>query len=103
GSGHEWKGVRHAAILSSLDEVVEECEEAVVVALRDRIEFVIMTARALERESQPRHSQGAHTIRYVRNAIFFFDNSALRVDHVVAAESRGDPLLYRGFRQQVAR
>ena len=95
GAGIDGNGVRDAAVLAHFRDVIEEGEEAVVVALGDGIELVVVTVRAFERESQPGHAERAHAIGHVLDAILFVDDAAFGIDDVIASETGGDALLER--------
>ena len=101
--GQEGDGVGHATVLADVWHLVEEGEEAVVIALRDGVELVIVAACALQRKSERGHAQRAYSVHDILDAVFLVDDAALGVDDVVAAEARGDFLLQRRLRQQIAR
>src|SRR6185503_9023289 len=60
-----------------LVDAVEERAERVVVALRDRIELVIVAAGALEGQPQHRRAERVHAIRDVFLAELLLDAAAL--------------------------
>jgi len=64
-----WHGVGDAAILAELGHIVEEGEEAEVVALRDRVELVIVAAGALEGQTQPGGAERADPVGDVFDAV----------------------------------
>ena len=101
--GQKGDGVGHATVLADVWHLVEEGEEAIVIALRDGVELVIVAACALQRKSERGHTQRAHSVHDILDAVFLVDDAALGVDDVVAAEARGDFLLQRRLRQQIAR
>ena len=82
--------------------VVEEREHPVVVLLRDRVVFVIVTAGAFGREAEQGGAGRADAVGDVFDAVFLVDDAAFGVDDVVAVEGRGQPLGVRRIRQQVA-
>ena len=88
---------------ASLGHRVEEGEKAVVLPLRDRIELVVVTTGAADRQAQEQHRGGLHPIGHILHAIFFRDGSPLEIDHVVAGKTGGDLLFERRAGEQVAR
>ena len=85
-----------------LVDVVEEREQRVVIALRDRIEPVVVAAGALDREPEHRRAECVHPIDDVLGAELLFDAAALVGLAVQPVEGRGDPLLARRARQEIA-
>ena len=82
---------------------VEEREHPVVIALRDGIELVIVTPRALHRQPEKRRRRRVNPVRHILDAIFLLDDSALRREHMISIEPRRHPLLPRRARQQIPR
>ena len=81
--------------------VVEEREELVVLALGQRIELVIVAARAPHRDAQPHGGGSLELIEDVLDAVLLRDAAALAVDHVVTVEAGGEPLREGRLREQV--
>ena len=80
---------------------MEERFQAVKIALGEGIEFVVVTARAIEGLGEPDGGGGLHAIGGVLGKKLFRRYSALLIDHVVAVEARRDALIERRLRQQV--
>ena len=83
-------------------DAVEEGKERVVVALRDRIELVIVATRALERQPEHRGAERVHAIDDVLGAKLVLDAAALVRLPVQPVEGGGDALVARRVRQQIA-
>ena len=95
GGAHQRDGVADAAVFADFGDVVEEGEELVVVALRDRVELVVVAAGAFDREAEPGRADGADAVGDVFDAVLLVDDAAFGVDDVVAAEAGGDALIER--------
>lgn len=97
---HGWGlGVATAAIDGGL---IKEGEEAIVVALGEGIELVIVTAAAVESEAEPSGSGGFSHIHGIIDAIFFGDGAAFAVDGVIAEEGGGEFLFGGGVGEEIA-
>ncbi len=83
--------------------VVEECRQPVVLTLRKRIELVAVTFSALSRQAEPDRPRCVDAILNGLDAVLFLIDAALAVGQCVAMETRGNLLLNRRVRQQVAR
>jgi hypothetical protein len=81
--------------------VVEEGEQAVKVALRKRVVFVVVTAAAAERQAQPDGGGRLDAVGDIFDGVFFGDDPALGVAAVVAIEAGRDLLVERRTGQQV--
>ena len=90
------------AVEADVAERVEVGEELVVVALRDRVELVVVALGAAEREAEHRFAERFHAVDVVVGEILFGDRAALVRVHVVALEAGGDELRFGAVRQQVA-
>ena len=77
--------------------LVEEREEPVVVAPRQRVEFVVVAARAVERQAEPDGSDGLELVEDVLDPVLLGDAAPLAVDHVVPAEPGGQLALGGGL------
>ena len=84
-----------------LDTAVEEREELVVVALRNRIELVIVAACAADGEAEPDGRSCLEPIGDILDAILLIDDSGFASNHVIAVETRRDLLLGGRVGQQV--
>ena len=96
------KRSRSAACRAGLVDAVEVGRQAVVVALRNRVELVVVTLRAAERQTEPQRAYCVCSVEDVVDARFFFVPTALTVCHVVAMKARGEPLLGSRVRKQVS-
>jgi hypothetical protein len=97
-----WPGLRIAA--TTIDgRIVEEGEQLVVVALRKRIELMVMAPAAVERHAEPHRSRGFGHVHHVVDAILGRDASAFAINHVVAAKACRQSLLVAGVGHQVSR
>ncbi len=96
------RGAREVRVEAGLVDAVEEGEHRIVVALRDRVELVVVAARALHREAEHRGPERVHAIDDVLGAELLFDAAALVRLPVQSIEGRGDTLLARGGRQEIA-
>jgi hypothetical protein len=95
------KGVGYAPIFAEFGNIVEEGEEAVVIALGDGIELVVVAMSAAKREAEPRDADRIDAIGDVLDAIFLFDDAAFGIDDVIAKETGGNALVERGIGEQV--
>ena len=84
-----------------LDTAVEEREELVVVALRNRIELVIVAACAADGEAEPDGRSCLEPIGDILDAILLIDDAGFASDHVIAVETGRDFLLGGRVGQQV--
>ncbi len=85
-----------------LVDAVEERAQRVVVALRDRIELVVVAAGALERQAQHRRAERVDAIRDVFLAELLLDAAAFVRLAVQAVERGRQALLVGRVRQQIA-
>ena len=90
---HRGAGVdASVAVETTVAECVEVSEEAVVVALRDRIVLVVVALGAGEREAEDGLAEGLHAVGVVVEQILLGDGAALVGGHVVPLEPRRDEL-----------
>jgi hypothetical protein len=100
GQFEDGRGLRISA--AAVDgRLVEEGEEAEVVALGDGVELVVVAARAGEGESEPDGADGLGHVEDVLDAVLLGDAAAFAVDRVVAEEGGGERM--PGLGEQVAR
>ena len=83
-------------------DAVEEREELVVLALRDRIVLVIVAAGAADREAEPDGRGRLDAIDDILDAILLVDDAGFVGHHVIAIEAGRDLLIERRIGQQVA-
>ncbi len=84
-------------------DVVEERGEAVVIALCDRIKFVVVTPRTFKSQSHDRVTKSIDSVGDIFRAPFRLDAAAFGRLSVKPAEGGGQSFLARCIRQQVAR
>ena len=89
-------------VAANLVNVVEECEELVELALRDRVELVIVAARAAEREPKKGRAGRADAVDHCFDAILLEIGAPFLIDHRVAMEAGGDELVLRRLWQQIS-
>ena len=82
--------------------VVKEREEAVVVALRERVVFVVVALGAFERGAEPDHAERVDAVVDLVHASFLRVGAGLDVRGCAAVETGGNALRLGGVRQQVA-
>ena len=82
--------------------VIKKREQRVVVALRDRIVFVIVALRARHRQAHPCRRRRVHAVEKIVPALLLRDRAALAVQQMIAIESGRDELIARRIRQQIA-
>jgi hypothetical protein len=80
-------------------DVLEEAEELVVLALRDRVVLVVVAAGALHRQAEEHGRGGVNAVGHVLDAVLLRDDPALGVMDLVAEERRRHPLVERRVRQ----
>ena len=71
------------------------------LALRDRIELVVVTDRATDCQSEPHGSDRFGSIHRISHADLVVDRTTFAGRDVAAIETRCDPLFHRRVRQQV--
>ena len=85
-----------------LGHVVEDGEQGVEVALRERVVFVVVAPGTAHREPEPGLPRGLHPIDHRLHPPLLGDDPALAVDAVIAVEPGRHALLGRRPRQHVA-
>src|SRR5208282_3986834 len=83
-------------------DVIEEGGEAVVIALRNGIEFVVMTPGAFKGQSQAGGTESIDPVGDVFGAPFLLDAAAFVGLAMQPVEGRGQTLTAGGMRQKVA-
>ena len=82
--------------------IVEEREELIVLLLRDGIVFVRMTLGAADGQPQPHAACRGNAIKNRLNPELLLIGPAFRVGECLAMEGRGQPLVGRRVREQIA-
>ena len=83
-------------------DVLEERGERVEIFLGDRVELVVVTTAALEREPEESRAEGGDAVVDVVDAVFLFDRAALGFLCVETVEGGGEDLIFGGLGQEVA-
>ena len=84
-------------------QFVEEREEAVVVALRERIVLVVVALRATDGQAEPYRSDRVRAVDDLLEPPFLGVGAALGIRGRVAMKARGDKLVDVALRQEIAR
>ena len=85
-----------------IGRVVEKGQDLVVLALRERVVLVFVTAAAAERRAHPHLHRRVDPVHHGLDPELLVVGSALRVGHGVAMKARGDALGERRILQQIA-
>ncbi len=97
------RGIADVAVHHRLSGVAKECGQRIVIALRERIELVIVASGAADGEAQPYRAGRVHAVLGVDGLVFFRNNTGFVGRDIAALETGGDQLIERWGRQQVAR
>ena len=103
GRGRDVRG-RVAVLerLAPLGDVVEVGEDLVELPLRERVELVVVAARAPEGQAHPDRPGGRNAVDHVLHQELLGDDAPLAVLAVVPVEGGGDALVEGGVREHVA-
>ena len=93
GSRDKRRRVYVLEALPALGDVVEEREDLVELQLRDRIELVVVAARAPQRQAEPDGGRRRDSIDRVFHQELRWHDPAFGVQAVVAVETGGDTLV----------
>ena len=85
-----------------LGHAIKRVEHRVVVALRERVEFVIVTLRARHREAEPGGGRCIDTVEQRNEAVFLRNRAAFSVEKMVAVERCCKARLVGGVGKQIA-
>src|SRR3954463_14071800 len=88
--------------MTILNGVIKEGKELVVFLLCDRIEFMVVTLRAADREPKKNGAEGVNTIHHRLDAELLGIDAAFLVDLGIAVKASGDFLIESGVREKVA-
>ncbi|MCG3163389.1 MAG: hypothetical protein JMDDDDMK_04795 [Acidobacteria bacterium] len=83
--------------------VVHKRVEAVILRLRDRVEFVVVALSAIDRQAEERLADGVNAVNDAFDAELFWVNAAFLVEHRISQKARRHPVVQRGLRQQISR
>ena len=103
GHDDERRRVRDVAVHDVLGRVAEERRHGIEVALRDRVELVVVAGRAANGQAEEDRAGGVRAVLGVDHLVFLGNDAALVGCGVAAMEAGGDQLVHRRARQQVAR
>ena len=103
GGGDQGRAVHVLEALAPLGDVVEVRHDLVELLLRDRIELVVVAARAAQGQAHPHRAGGRHAVDAVLGEELVDDDAALAVQAVVAVERGRHALLQGRAGQHVAR
>jgi len=87
---------------AGLRHLVEDVVEREVVGLLERVELVVVAARAIEGQAEPDGGGGLDAVEDVFDARLLGDAAALAVEHVVAVKTTRDFLLARSRGEEIA-
>ena len=88
---------------AGLVDVLKECRQRIEIPLRQRIKFVIMATRTIERQPQNGGAKCHHPIVHVCHPVFLVYDAAFFILCVEAIERGRQPLVTGGTRQQISR
>ena len=94
--------VAAARLHAGVGRLIEVSEEAIVIALRDRVVLMVVALSTLHRQAEPHERRRLHAIDRIFHAKLFGDRPAFVGRGVVAVEAGGDLLIARGVGQQIA-
>src|SRR5207248_2456023 len=93
--GQQQRGRRHMSgivVESVFVDAIEEGGQAVIVALLDRVKFVVVTAATLESERQKCRAEGVDAVGNILSPPFLFDATTLVGLAVQTVEGGGQAL-----------
>ena len=96
-------GAGAAAGKAVLRNLIERGHQPVIIALRERVVFVVVALRAGQGQPQPGRGRRVHAVEEDVEALLLGDGPTLAVEQVVAIEARGNELVVGRLGQQVAR
>ena len=97
----QWAGLGDVAVPDAVGEALEEGAERVIVALRNRIEFVVVALRAARGEPEPDGRGGIDAVDIIAGLGLFLDGAALGRGEVVAVVAGRDELIDAWIGQQI--
>ena len=89
-------------VIGRLVGVVKQRHHRIVIGVQDRVILVCMALGAVEREAHPRSAGSADAVDHGVETVFVRINAAFFVEHRVAMKARGDEVVGRGARKEVA-
>ena len=105
GSGRhhdDGRRILDIAVTSPLRGVIEEGRHFVELALRQRIEFVVVAHGAVGGQAHPHSRSRLGAVARVEHEVLFVDDATFVRGHIAAVEAGTNQLLQRGIGQQVA-
>ena len=100
-TGLDERRCRRVATAAVNRRLVEEGGELVILALGERIEFMVVATTAVERQAKPDRAHCLGHVEDIIDAILLGDAATLAVNHVVAIEAGGQDLFVRRIRQKI--
>ena len=94
--------LRRVDVRTRLVGVVQERKQAVILVVRERVELMRVALGALGRQSEHRLAEAVDAVEHLDHPEFLRDDRPLLVERAIPQEARGDDLLLRRIRQQVA-
>src|SRR3989442_14553912 len=82
--------------------IIQKSEHRIIILLREGIELVVVTLAAIDAQSEPGLPDRVHAVDQRFDAKLLRLDAAFLVEHRIAQETGGDPLLQRRIRQQIA-
>ena len=83
--------------------LIEESRERVILTLRQRIVFVIVTATAVEGQPHPDRAHRFSHIENVIDAVLFWNASPFAIDGIISQEAGRENLLFGRIGQKITR
>ena len=100
-TGLDDRRCRRVAAAAVDRRLVEEGSELVILALGERIEFMVVATTAVERQAKPNRAHRLGHIEDIIDAILLGNAAALAVNHVIAVEAGSQDLIVRRIRQKI--
>ena len=86
-------------IVVRLVRIVEKSEEAIVIAMRNRVVFVVMATSAREGEPEPNRADGFGPVKQGGIAELLLIRTAFRISQSLAVKGGGESLAGRRLRE----
>ena len=102
GNEDDRRRVLDVAVHRALRRVIEEGRHLVELALRERVELVVVAHRAAGRQAEPDLRGGLGAIARVQDQVLLGDHPPFAGGDVAAVEAGADQLIERAIGQQVA-
>ena len=96
------RGGREKRVETCLVDVIEEREELIKLALRERVKFMVVAAAAFERQPQKRSAECRDPVVHGIHSILLLDRAALTLLAMQSIKSGGQNLFVSSVRQKIA-